>query len=192
MHEQYTTLNRKTQRLCRKLGIALWCYSKLMHSQHSQPVFKPLARIITSYRFTSALRRLDYLLALIAILALLQVLGSFGFFSSAFTGGKLLDQMINHSAYLSAFSLLFLPIVVGRLKDIGWSPYFSILLLTPTAFRLWLVFQLSTGGTYTAASPAWYSNYGNVTLLLVIALALVMAVWPGGNHVKNINNSVTK
>ena len=133
-------------------------------------------RILHSFRFKAELTRLDFLVGLIIALSIAGILGGS---SVVPTGdGTTRGVLIRQSTLFVVFSILFVPILVGRLKSVGWPTLLSILVLPPIIVRCMFLFHISTSGAHTSKQAAWYASLGNIVTLVLIGFTLSLLLWP--------------
>jgi hypothetical protein len=110
------------------------------------------------------------------VLSIVIILGSFAVVPAS--GETIRGALIRQSSLFSAFSVLFLPILVGRLKNIGWPVLLSLIVLPPIIVRCMFIFHISTGGAFTSKQAAWYASLGNIVTLALIGFTLSLLLWP--------------
>jgi hypothetical protein len=76
-------------------------------------------------------------------------------------------------------TILVLPLVIARLRDIGWRPFVSLLIFVPIPFdpRLWIPLEHSAGGSIPV--PGWAILLAPFFFFIHLFFLLTLLFWKG-------------
>jgi uncharacterized membrane protein YhaH (DUF805 family) len=133
--------------------------------------------ILNAYRFRPTLGRLELLAGVAASIILVSVLSLIirNLLLSA-PDRTLIFLMIGSEALLLA---LVFPLVVARLRDIGWKPAFSVLILLPLICDPKLLVVLSPENSEPIRLPDWMLLLGPPVLFTYAFFLLTLLFWRG-------------
>jgi hypothetical protein len=133
--------------------------------------------ILNAYRFRSTLGRLELLAGVAASMVLVSVLSLIirSLLLSA-PDRTLILLMVGSEVLFFAFVF---PLVVARLRDIGWNPAFSVLILLPLICDPKLLVVFRPENSEPIRLPDWMLLLGPPMLFTYLFYLLTLLFWRG-------------
>ena len=133
--------------------------------------------ILKAYQLKSTLGRLEFFLGAFALSVLLGVLTlalRSLFFSPPDSTYLFFRVVIEISAVI-----LVLPLVIARLRDIGWHPFISLVIFVPIPFDPKLLILLSPENSGSTPTPEWAVLLGPLVFFVYLFFLLTLLFWKG-------------
>jgi len=147
--------------------------SKLKQQEANQLV----SDILNTYQLRSTLGRLEFLVGVLSVSILVGLL--------ALAVRYLLFPEPDRTYLLFRVgveilaAILVLPLVIARLRDIGWHPLVSLLIFVPIPFdpKLWIALASNVGGSIPV--PGWVILLSPLLFFVHLFFLLTLLFWKG-------------
>jgi len=136
-----------------------------------------IINILNAYQSRSRLGRLEFVIGVIAVGVLFGVLTVA--LQKAFFSQPDRSYLIFKAAVGVLATILVLPLVIARLRDISWHPLVSLLIFVPIPFDpKWLILSAAEGGA-SIPMPGWVILLQPIVFFVYGFFLLTILFWKG-------------